>query len=104
MTLVECIEEEALKLSLEANVVTAGLTGMVTVDEDKCQDLSGEKEICMDGASDNGYWQDAMGGGSAGNELDIGYFDDHVYGMSGSSHLSFYIILSLLSMIFWNSL
>ena len=104
MTLVECIEEEALKLSLEANVVTAGLTGMVTVDENRCQDLSGEKEICMDGASDSGYWQDTTGGGSAGSEMGIGYFDDYGYHMSGSSQLSFYTALALISMIFWSSL
>jgi len=66
MTLAECIEQEALSLALRAKVVTRGLTGMVTVDEDECFSLEGETDICLDGTSKGEYWEahaeDAEGG------------------------------------------
>ena len=54
-SLVDCIEQEALSLAIEANVVTEGLTGMVTVDDDECQTFEEDSEICLDGSSAHGY-------------------------------------------------
>ena len=45
----ECIEEEALPLALEANIVVKGLTAMVTIDEKSCVSFGDETEICRDG-------------------------------------------------------
>jgi hypothetical protein len=54
--LADCIEEEALLLALDANVVAQGLTGMVTVDKNKCLSFEGETEICRDGMrADSNY-------------------------------------------------
>lgn len=59
----ECIEEEALAVALEAGVVATGLTGMVTVDEDKCFDFAGETEICRDGTTASFGYASTSGSG-----------------------------------------
>mmetsp|Transcript_526 Transcript_526/g.1614 ORF Transcript_526/g.1614 Transcript_526/m.1614 type:complete len:278 (-) Transcript_526:114-947(-) len=61
---VDCIKEEALSLALEAKVVAKGLTGMVTVDDEKCLSFEEETEICRDGTTKDGK---RPGGGSSGN-------------------------------------
>jgi hypothetical protein len=47
--LANCINEEALSLALEPNVVAEGLTGMVTVFDENCLSFEGDTEICRDG-------------------------------------------------------
>jgi hypothetical protein len=56
--LADCIEEEAMSLALEANVVAKGLTGMVTVFNENCLSFEGETEICRDGTRADEYYED----------------------------------------------
>jgi hypothetical protein len=49
MSPTNCIEEEALLLPLGTNMVSKGITGMVTVEDDNCLSFEGETEIFWDG-------------------------------------------------------
>jgi len=51
---VECIKAEALALALEANLVAKGLTAMVTIENETCQAIDENAEVCLDGTSPNG--------------------------------------------------
>ncbi|KAL7507226.1 hypothetical protein ACHAXN_004436 [Cyclotella atomus] len=61
---VKCIEEEALELALNANIIAKGLTAMVTVDSDECMKPDEDAEVCLDGTTvDEQAWakeSDAM--------------------------------------------
>lgn len=78
-TLEECIRGEALLLALHANLVVAGLTGMVTHDEEgKCLTTQDQVEICVDGTDPSGEnywenpWEDTVNGDGPG---DGGFWD-----------------------------
>lgn len=62
---VKCIEEEAVNLALDANIVAKGLTAMVTVDSDECMKIDDSAEVCLDGTTVDQYaWsEDEMSGG-----------------------------------------
>ena len=48
---VKCIEQEAIKLALDANIVAKGLTAMVTTDSDECMKIDDDAEVCLDGTT-----------------------------------------------------
>ncbi|KAL3908383.1 MAG: hypothetical protein SGILL_008504, partial [Bacillariaceae sp.] len=50
----DCIEEEATQLALSAEIVTKGITAMVTEDGKDCLNFEGETEICRDGTTKDG--------------------------------------------------
>jgi von Willebrand factor type A domain/Vault protein inter-alpha-trypsin domain len=70
--LADCIEQEALSLALEGNIVAKGLTGMTTVDDESCLPKNDiDVGICRDGTgTDEYHWEDASVGRSHGSSDD----------------------------------
>ena len=58
---VKCIEREAIKLALDANIVAKGLTAMVTTDSNECMKIDDGAEVCLDGTTvDPNAWAEEM--------------------------------------------
>lgn len=53
----DCIKAEAISLSLKAQVVTTGLTGLVTIDDEMCVAIKEGAEICLDGTNKGDFWE-----------------------------------------------
>ncbi|CAB9520302.1 trypsin inhibitor heavy chain H4 [Seminavis robusta] len=89
-SLADCIKEEALSLALKAQLVTRGLTGLVTIDENQCLVYNEEAEICLDGTNKgDSYWNedtaadameyDSSEGGSSAMSASYGGSDGRGY-------------------------
>jgi hypothetical protein len=95
--LADCIEEEALLLALDANVVAKGLTGMVTVDSAMCLSfIEEETEICRDGMRADSYSDDNGGYGNNGGYGGAAYSRQTIFPNSISIILCIWFTLKML--------
>lgn len=98
-TFADCIKEEALGLALAAQLVTVGLTGMVTVDDDKCLPFEEGAEICLDGTAKSDFWNNYDADESDSVMMEYGPEAEYAYASgSRSTSVSFYLVVMVASL------
>jgi hypothetical protein len=99
-SLADCLEEEALSLALEANIVTRGLTGLLTVDDEGCLVFEEGAQVCLDGTSKDGAVEyDWAGEEDQGEPVMMGMASE-ASGACGQRYFASFAVILFLGLMF----